>query len=282
MLSLLTTRRWLGVTAAALLVGAACVRLGIWQLHRGEARSHYNATLHARATGRPVPVDALLRVGVRPDGDVRFRRVTATGSYDAAATLLVRSKVQNGVLGYEVLVPLVTARGSLLVDRGWIALAGRVDRPTPVPRAPTGVVTVTGRLRDGSRAGDSGLRYAADPEPSIAQIDALAVGRRIGRPTYGTYIESTSERPAAPAALAQLPEPDDQNSGLNYAYFVQWEVFAGIAVVGWFLLLRREAAEGGGVSGAAGQSAEDPGTTMGPRASTGAGDAEREDHPWPA
>lgn len=306
MLRLLVTRRWVGLTLVAIVVALACVRLGIWQLHRGEARSHYNATLHARATQRPVPVDEVLRVGARPDDGARFRRVTATGRYDAAGTLLARNRVQNGVVGYEVLVPLVTARGTLLVDRGWIALAGDAAAPTAVPPAPTGSVTVTGRLRDSAHVGEDGLRYTTRPEPSVASIDALAIGRRLGTATYGTYVESTAEQPPGTGSLAPLPEPDDQNSGLNYAYFVQWEIFAGIALVGWFLLLRREAADDAdgpadgapdpaagpgagpdGVSPGQGGDALQPDGTMTPHRADGSSNGhpaapEREDQPWPA
>jgi cytochrome oxidase assembly protein ShyY1 len=69
------------------------------------------------------------------------------------------------------------------------------------------------------------------PAPILTQ---LGVG-----PAYAGYVQRTSETPApaeTPAALA-LPEAD---VGINLAYAFQWYVFIGVALVGWFILLRRD------------------------------------------
>ncbi len=45
--------------------------------------------------------------------------MTATGTYDADQTVIVRNRTRDGASGIDVVVPLVTAGGAtLLVDRG--------------------------------------------------------------------------------------------------------------------------------------------------------------------
>ena len=52
--------------------------------------------------------------------------VTATGTYAADDTVIVRYRTRDGASGVDVVVPLVTADGTaLLVDRGWMATDNR-------------------------------------------------------------------------------------------------------------------------------------------------------------
>lgn len=238
MRSLLLTRRWLGFTLLAVVVVATCVRLGFWQLDRGQARSAYNTELGERGRAEPVAATDLLDPGVGPPADAQWRRISAAGRYETPDTLLVRNRTQDGNLGYDVLVPLRDATGTLLlVNRGWVPL-GAPDRDVVVPAPPPGEVTVVGRLR---LAGGGDLGYDPDRQPSVTRIDPLAIGSSIlDESVYGGFVEATEESPAPATALVRRGEPESQNAGLNYAYFFQWEVFAIIGVVGWYLLLRRE------------------------------------------
>src|SRR5439155_3586494 len=70
-------RRDLAGLVVALLVAAACVRLGVWQLDRLHERRERNAALLAARARPPLEVDGSLRAD-----SARDRRLHARGVYD--------------------------------------------------------------------------------------------------------------------------------------------------------------------------------------------------------
>src|SRR6266850_4878325 len=120
-------RRDLAGLTVALLVAAACVRLGVWQLDRLHQRRERNALLLA-ARARP-----LLEVnGSLPADSARDRRLYARGVYDYAQERLWRARSYQGVPGVDLITPLRLADGAaVLVDRGWAPSpdAYHVDQP---------------------------------------------------------------------------------------------------------------------------------------------------------
>ena len=164
------------------------------------------------------------------------------GRYDADRSLLVRNRPQDGTYGYEVLVPLRTREGAvLLVDRGWVPNAESAATLPRVPPPPTEELTVTGWLRPSEPALGRTL-----PRGQLASIDLAEAARQIGEPLLGAYLVLEVERradgtaPERPAAL----EPPDTGLGPHQAYAFQWWA----AMVGAFALVwfgaRREHLDG--------------------------------------
>ncbi|MCK2214151.1 SURF1 family protein [Actinomadura sp. ATCC 31491] len=242
----LLTPRWLGLTLVVLLVIPAFVLLGRWQYGRFEERSANSERVTANIEAPPVPLEKLAAPGGKVSEDDRFRRVTVAGSYDTAHALVVRRRPQEGRPGFYVLTPLVTAGGTaVLVNRGWVPAGATADTPPAVPPPPTGQVTVTGRLRPSETEESAGLREVSGlPPGQVLLIDAGAIGRRLPYRVLDGYVELIAQQPAATPAPAPVPEPDvGAGGGLNLAYAFQWWLFIGIAIGGWILLMRREAAE---------------------------------------
>ena len=59
-------------------------------------------------------------------------------------------------------------------------------------------------------------------------------------PVFGAFVELDDQVPAADAASCAVP-PDRQNDWLNGGYAVQWWLFAGMTLVAYVWLARREA-----------------------------------------
>ena len=138
--------------AIAVLFAVACVFLGRWQWHRHEAKvSEGGADRAATTPASPVPLSrALPSPAAKLPQAQEWTLVTATGRYAAQEVMLVRNRPNNGVFGYEVVVPLELADGtSLLVDRGWIPNGRTAAEPSRTPATPAGDITVTGWLRLG-------------------------------------------------------------------------------------------------------------------------------------
>jgi surfeit locus 1 family protein len=77
-----------------------------------------------------------------------LRRLEARGSWVPERTILLDNKVQQGIVGYEVVTPLRLAEGDLylLVNRGWIR-APQLRSELPKIVTPRGKVDVEGIAR---------------------------------------------------------------------------------------------------------------------------------------
>lgn len=242
----LLTPRWLTLHVVVLLVIPAFVFLGRWQFGRFEERSANSDRVTANIEAAPVPMDRLAAAGQQVKEDDRFRRVTVAGTYDAAHELLVRRRPQEGHNGYYVLTPLVTGSGTaVIVNRGWVPAGATADAAPEVPAAPSGQITVTGRLRPGETEQNSGITDRPGlPAGQVLLIDTGKIGQGLPYGLVGGYVELTEQRPEPATAPAPVPAPDvGAGGGLNLAYGIQWWLFIGIAVGGWALLIRRELAE---------------------------------------
>jgi surfeit locus 1 family protein len=92
--------------------------LGSWQLDREAEKIQLQALHETRTASAPVPVDVLNWQG----GDIAYQPVTMTGHFDNERYLLLDNRIQEGRVGYEVMMPFTTSSGqSLIVNRGWVA-----------------------------------------------------------------------------------------------------------------------------------------------------------------
>ncbi|MEU9076212.1 SURF1 family protein [Kitasatospora sp. NPDC048538] len=242
----LLTRQWLITMLIALLLIPATIELGFWQLHRHEARVARNELIGRALTAAPVPFDTLSTApGTAVPKDLTWRAVTATGRYDTAHEFVVRKRTDsNGTIGYFVVTPLKLSdgRGDVLVNRGWVASGDDATAYPPVPAAPGGEVTLTGRLRADETSAGSGIRDRAGlPDRQFNLISTAQQAEDTGATLLGGYLELTATAPA-PADQPQLiPEPNHSDIGPHMAYAIQWWLFTAMIPVGVWVLARREA-----------------------------------------
>lgn len=218
------TPRW--IIGHVLVVGLAVlfVSLGMWQLRRLDDRRATNELIEARAAVAPEPVEALADPG---DGDstlggLRFRNVTATGTYVEGADLAVRA-TQDGRSGGRVFSVLqLDGDESVVVLRGFVAPED--DGALVAPAPPAGEVEVEGVAIPLDRLEGTFERGVED----------LVAGRRDVLPVVVQAKAADAEE------LTPVPPPD-LGEGPHLAYAVQWFLFTAVGVVGYPLLLRRRA-----------------------------------------
>lgn len=112
---------------------ALFIRLGLWQLHKAEARQALQAQLEQRRTEAPT----MLPAQIDKLEDWRYRRVKLVGTYDTRYQILLDNQIENGAAGYHVITPLRIDNSDLyvLVNRGWIpapadhSVVPQVDTP---------------------------------------------------------------------------------------------------------------------------------------------------------
>jgi cytochrome oxidase assembly protein ShyY1 len=235
----LLTPRWLGLLAAALALATTMVFLGLWQLDRYHQRTAINDRIAAGESGAAEPVGSVLpAAGVPAPEAAQWRRVTATGAYDAAHELLVRGRTADGQVGFEVITPLVLDDGSaVLVDRGWVPPSPGGPTVAPaVPAAPSGTVTVTARVHPTESGALDSVVIGGRTE--VRRVNIGALGGHLGPyAIHDAYLLAVAGTPGATGATIDVAA---QNAWQNAAYVVQWWLFAGLTLYGFFYLLRKE------------------------------------------
>ncbi|MCW2759137.1 MAG: hypothetical protein JWO46_2883, partial [Nocardioidaceae bacterium] len=144
----LLSRRWLGFFAAVVVLTVLTIRLGDWQFHRLDERRAKNAQTVANLAAAPVPAADVLQVGRVLADDREWRRVSVTGTWDDAHTVVIRYQTRDSAPGVDVVTPLVTKAGpAVVVDRGWMSSGNTGGVQPKLPSPGTGEVTVTGYVR---------------------------------------------------------------------------------------------------------------------------------------
>ncbi|MFA7767138.1 SURF1 family protein [Streptomyces sp. NPDC048723] len=239
------TRQWVFLTLMALALIPAMIELGFWQYHRHEHRVTQNQLIEANLRAKPVPMTEITSPGHRVPRADFWRSVTATGTYDTAHEVVVRMRTDNDdKVGFHVLTPLVLSDGRVvLVNRGWVPGGDDPRAYPPVPAAPTGEVTVTGRLKADETSGGSGIKDRKGlPDRQVMLINSEQQAEYLGRTVLGGYLELTAPAPAD-GAPEPISDPDHDSIGPHMAYAIQWWLFAGAVPVGWVVLVRREKRE---------------------------------------
>lgn len=230
---LFTPRRMLVHLGVVALV-VTMVNLGFWQLRRLDEKRAFNAAVTAR-TAEPVDdVDRVLGPDANPS-EVEWRRVRATGTYDAAEAVILVNKSQDGSAGVDSLVPLRTDGGRvLLVNRGFIPLA------LSVPDPPTGELTVVGYLRATQTRSALGPVDSSDTGTrEFQRVDIERISRQVEGDMAPMWLQMIEESPSSGSqwpARVSMPELDE---GPHLSYAFQWFFFSATAILGWVVAMRR-------------------------------------------
>ncbi|WP_165425693.1 SURF1 family protein [Streptomyces sp. BK022] len=238
----LLTRQWVILTLVVIALIPTMIRLGFWQHHRYEERTARNDLVARALHADPVPVERLTSPGRAVTHADKYRTVTATGTFDTAHEEVVRRRTNaDDEVGFHVLTPLRLADGRvLLVNRGWIPASGAQTEFPKVPAPPAGKVTITGRLKADETTAASGIKQIAGlPDRQVMLINSADQAKRLGAQVLGGYVEQTAPEPRGDTP-EQISSPGKEDAPLNYAYMIQWWLFAAAVPVGWWFLVRRE------------------------------------------
>jgi cytochrome oxidase assembly protein ShyY1 len=234
MARVLCTRRWLGLSAVAIVLTTACALLGRWQY----ARSYRPVDGYGQEPAA-VSLDALDSARHRLTAAVVGRQVRFSGYYLTDEQRLIRGHKIGGSPVLWVATPLRLSDGSTIeVVRGWISSVSRA-----LESPPSTFVHVTGRIqllqRSPKGTTSAGPRYAT-------AIDG-ALLRRLPPPVRAGYVVRTAQSPPDPLSLQPVPSQPPRIRTvvkrlylLNAFYSVQWWVFGVLVIVAWFRLFRAD------------------------------------------
>ncbi len=219
------------------------VNAGLWQLHRLGERQDFNDHVVANMEAPVTPIDEVLPAGSGPDDatDALNRRVVARGTYLVDDEILIAAQASpDGVPGVWIVTPLQLDDGRiLLVNRGWLPSNGDITEP-PAGSAPTAEpVTVTGWISETQvpSEGES-VEPDVDRQTTFLRIDVERIQRQFDAPLVPAFLLRSAQEPV------DIGDRQPQNlrlpaltTGPHIGYVIQWFGFAGVALVGYPLLL---------------------------------------------
>ena len=233
---------WSATWPMTLLTLAAVVGfidLGRWQWHRAAQKSALLAQFEA---GGHSAVDlAGHRAGELP----RYAQVSAQGRYDAQHQFVLDNISHNARPGFEVLTPLQTTDGRvLMVNRGWVPLGASRRQLPDVQLDETGSLSVAGRLDDLPVVGIARghVPPAAGPAwPKLTSFPTMGdLSTALGRPLIERQLLLNPDEPFGFVREWQMA---GFGPGRHLSYALQWWSFATLALVLYAILNRRKAAQ---------------------------------------
>lgn len=223
---------WL--TFFTILVFAALITLGVWQVQRYEWKQQLNADIEASAKLAPVSLTELLSQGTAED--FKYRPVKITGHYLADQQILVRGQYKKSarviLYGFYVFNPFEYQAGDttrqIMIERGFIT-EDNYNAPETYNQVPTGITSVNGNIKLAENPGS----FMPDND-STKQVwfwrDIAAMGAKLNLENAEIFYISVNEN-----NLQTFPKPTkiEIKSAVNHlSYLITWfAMAAGLLIV---------------------------------------------------
>lgn len=237
MYSFVRQPKWIAAHMLVMLLLVTFLLAGTWQFGRHQKRLDRNDVVLDRADTVMLEAADLFE-----SQDIfEFRLVQLNGSWSASDSVLIRNRSHQDIAGCHLAVPLkVSSNEGVLVVAGWLS-APLCD--INELEAPTGDVSLVGRVRLSQTRGAIGARDRADGViKTLARTDVARVDQQVALSLAPVYVELITSNPSVAEAVAVDPPPTDL--GPHLAYAVQWFLFFAVGAVGYPLVLRRQARKG--------------------------------------
>ncbi|MBY6364098.1 SURF1 family cytochrome oxidase biogenesis protein [Rhodococcoides corynebacterioides] len=238
-LSFLLRPGWLALMAVVLLFAYLCFSvLAPWQLGKNSSTSARNEQISRSFDADPVDAATLIGDGV-VSGDDEWRRVGTSGTYVPDSDVVVRLRSVGDTPAFEVLTPFRTDEGAtLMVNRGYVLPTQGVEVPE-ITAAPSGPVSLDGRLRVAEPPVDGKPPVTGPGLPQVYTITPGQVGELTGTRPIDGYLQLAEDQPGGLGVIA-LPQLD---AGPYLSYGLQWLAFGLMAPLGLAYFVRAEIKE---------------------------------------
>lgn len=220
-----------------LMLTAAFIALGTWQVQRLFWKLDLIARVEARIHAAPAPAPAAADWGTISAEKDEYRHVTVTGLFEHGKSVLVQAVTERGA-GFWLLTPLQLSDSStVLVNRGFLP-AGRSDPQARVAsELAAGPVAVTGLLRI-SEPGGAFLRSNDPANDRWYSRDVAAIARAKSLGSVAPYFVDADATPnPGGLPIGGLTVVHFRNSHLVYA--LTWYALAAMTAAATILLRRR-------------------------------------------
>ncbi|TRN24771.1 SURF1 family protein [Vibrio furnissii] len=216
---------WVGAVLTVV-VFALLVKLGFWQLARGEEKLHLETRLAARAQMAPLSLATALER--YPMAELTGLRVTVTFDPHTDATFLLDNQTFDGKVGYLAYQLAKQQDGHwMLIERGFVP-AGNDRRVLPQVDWLTEPQTLTGRLyaRSTNPFSDALGLEAGNPH-RIQNLNVEALSQWLGTPILPVAFQPQQANWPYP----QPWQPLAMSAQKHFGYALQWFTMAAVLAV---------------------------------------------------
>lgn len=203
------------------------VRLGNWQGERAEYKINQQAQLQAALAAPALTFDKL-QTGADTGVELRYRRLSLTGTFVADELFYVDNRIVDAKAGYGLLQSFLVEsaageRRTVLVDRGWLKASG-IRAALPVVDTPSGYVTISGRIN--TPASRNPGTFDNDGGQRLNYVNVGELSTRLRRTIEPFILEQ-----ATGAGFVEVARPlPGASFEKNRGYQLQWYAFAAMAV----------------------------------------------------
>ena len=230
------TQRTPGIWLAAtfiLIVVIALSSLGFWQLQRMAQKQQRLDSITEKQQKETVGLLTALQLNDPRDVDVNF-----TGNVDNQHLILVDNQVVDSQVGFDVIAPVLTNVGWILVNFGWVA-APNLTRTLPSVEVAAGESHLRGKISEPSLN-----PFVRDPAsvnqtfPALVQqVSVPRIQQMLDRKLQPYVIELTGEDSVFERRYTPGVMPPEKHLG----YAIQWFALAVAAVVvGGLAIVKKE------------------------------------------
>ncbi|MEC8373867.1 MAG: SURF1 family protein, partial [Pseudomonadota bacterium] len=207
------TRKLLPWLLTAISVAAMC-GLGFWQLERMIQKQHRLASIAQKQSNGSVSLLTALT-----NDDPRDITVTFDGEPDTTHLVFLDNQIQDKRVGYDVIVPVKTNAGWVLVNYGWVS-APDMQRTLPTIKIDKGLLSFRGIV---SVPGINPLITETNTQswvfPALVQqIDFADLSQRLNRDLLPYVIQLTTDD----VAFVRDFRPVVMSPEKHLGYAVQW------------------------------------------------------------
>lgn len=263
--------RWLLGHLLTLCLLTAFILAGLWQLSRHNERQDLNDAVLERAVEPPLDatelwVAATDEAGTTNTADstpdvlarLEWRTATVRGRWALDDAVLIRNRSFRGLGGCYLAAPVVldstrattpsTAERAVLVVVGWRPSASCLEVNSATATAVA--INLQGRVR---LTQTRGLFGPTDPPTgrltSLARVDVARINAQTPQTLAPVYLELITAAPLLTNPLLTNPlltnletlDPPTTDAGPHLGYTVQYFLFAAVALIGYPLILRKQA-----------------------------------------
>jgi surfeit locus 1 family protein len=212
-----------------LFVVVVCMRLGFWQLERGEKKQQQLAAIAQLQTHGVMNWQQVTQL---PNNwNKTGLLVELTGQLLPQHYWLLDNQVYNGQVGYDLLALLQQSQdtAAILVNLGWIKAP--VSRDTlPNITLPSGAVTLTAQIKESNLSGFSLVDKTAQPDfpKRIQTIELKQLSKQSQQPLqdFMAYRQGDGDELGTPHYQAVVMSPQKHN-----AYALQWFLIGFACIV---------------------------------------------------
>ncbi|WP_084351625.1 SURF1 family cytochrome oxidase biogenesis protein [Millisia brevis] len=220
--------RWLILAGVVAVFTYLCfVILAPWQLGKNTETEHRNDLISEALDTPTAPLGDVLVDGSLP-ADREWRSVELTGSYVQGTEVVVRLRSTAGSPSYEILEVFRTTDGTdVVVNRGYV-LPDNGNRVPAIEAAPTGTVTLDGRVRRPEPTSPERPPLTDTTPPQVYSIAPDQVAELTGTDPIDGWIALADAQPGGLGVIG-LPQLD---AGPYLSYGLQWLAFGIMAPLG--------------------------------------------------